>query len=386
MSTRRRFLGNIAAAGGALALQGITNLPIQAEPVTRVSKPLRILILGGTGFVGPHLVHVAVQRGHHVAMLNRGRREPTVFEADFAKVQAFEGDRATPTGYDALKGTTWDVVIETSGYRHTWTQEAAQFFKASAGRYLYISSTGVYWPYHQVDLAENGRVLLEDTPPQPQPTYGVMKALSENEVRSAFGDRGLIIRPGYIVGPGDTTDRWTYWPVRIARGGEILVPGKPTDQVQYIDVRDLSEWMIRLLEDGTGGTFNAVGPARRQTMQEFVYGVAAITSAPLSWTWIEDYEWLGKFPLNKASDGTTSGLNGAIPWVAPLGDELGHMRIDHRKALAAGLTYRPLAVTAADTLAWRNSDAVPQPLRDAPRYVLKPEQELAILEAWKKRA
>jgi len=384
MTTRRRFLGSIAAAGGTLAIQGLSTTA-QAARIQRSAAPLRILILGGTGFVGPHLIHAAVQRGHHVAMLNRGRREPTLFEDDFARVQSFQGDRATPTGYDALKGTTWDVVIETSGYRHPWTREAAQFFRNSAGRYLYVSSTGVYWPYHQVDIAENGRVLLADDPPQAQPTYGVMKALSENEVRTAFGDRALIIRPGYIVGPGDTSDRWTYWPVRIARGGEILVPGKPTDQVQYIDVRDLSEWMIRLLENGTGGTFNAVGPARRQSMQEFVYGVAAITPNPLSWTWIDDYEWLANFPLNKASDGTTSGLMEAIPWVAPRGDELGHMRIDHGKALAAGLTYRPLAVTAADTLTWRNSDAVPKTLRDAPRYVLTPDQERVILDAWKNR-
>lgn len=387
MSTRRRFLGNVAIAGGALALQGVGRLPLVAESGgTLGAARLRILILGGTGFLGPHLVHAAVGRGHEVAMLNRGRREPSLFEADFARVRAFQGDRSTASGYDALKGTTWDVVIETSGYRHTWTREAAQFFEGSAGRYLYVSSTGVYWPYRQVDIAETGEVPLADDPPQAQPSYGVMKALSENEVRSAFGDNALIIRPGYIVGPGDTSDRWTYWPVRIARGGEILVPGKPADQVQYIDVRDLSEWMIRLLENGTGGTFNAVGPVRKQTMEEFVYGIAASTPVPLSWTWIDDYEWLSNFPLNKASDGTTSGLTEAIPWVAPLGTERGHMRIDHRKALAAGLIYRPLAVTAQDTLAWRNSDLVPKVLRDAPRYVLTPEQETAILDAWRKRS
>jgi 2'-hydroxyisoflavone reductase len=212
-----------------------------------------------------------------------------------------------------------------------------------------------------------------------------MKGLSENEVRAGFGDGATIVRPGYIVGPGDTTDRWTYWPMRIVRGGEIMVPGHRDDPVQYIDVRDLIAWVIRLVEGGVGGTFNAVGPGRRQTMQEFVYGVAAITSAPLSWTWIDDYEWLRRYPLRRRDDGTTSGLEYAVPWILPEGNALGHMRIDNRRAIAAGLVYRPLADTARDTVAWRQSDAVPQALRDQPRYVLTEQQEREMVEAWGRR-
>ncbi|MDH5197669.1 MAG: hypothetical protein OEY20_10485, partial [Gemmatimonadota bacterium] len=252
-------------------------------------------------------------------------------------------------------------------------------------QYLYISSTGVFYPYLTTDIPEDGPVLLSDDPPQEQPSYGVMKALSENEVRGAFGDRGTIVRPGYIVGPGDPTDRWTYWPVRIARGGEILVPGRKTDPVQYIDVRDLIAWVIRLAEDRVGGTFNAVGPGRKQTMEEFVYGLGATTAEPLSWTWIEDYEWLTAYPLRRRNDGSTSGLQYAVPWIMAEGDALGHMQIDNRRAIAAGLTYRPLADTARDTVAWRTSDAVPQTLRDQPRYVLAAEQETAMLEAWRSR-
>ena len=384
MTTRRQFLENAAALGGVMTLSSLSGSSLAAlEPPT--TAPLRVLILGGTGYVGPHLVHVLTQRGHKVSMLNRGRRQPGLFEPDFAGVEAIQGDRATPSGYDGLKGKRWDAVIETSGQQVPWTRAAAQALKDSVGRYMYVSSTGVFLPYKTVEIKEDGPVPLKDDPPQPNPSYGVMKALSENEVRSAFGDRAIIIRPGYIVGPGDLSDRWTYWPVRVARGGEILVPGKRNDPVQYIDVRDLTEWMVRLLENNTNGTFNVTGPARKQTMAEFVYGLGAITSAPLSWTWIEDYEFLKTFAFRKTQQGQDVHLTYAVPWVMADGDNLGHMRIDISKAIAAGLTYRPLAVTAQDTIAWRASNAVPEALRTTPRYVLNAEQEQAILTAWKKR-
>ncbi|HEX6693494.1 MAG TPA: NAD-dependent epimerase/dehydratase family protein [Longimicrobiales bacterium] len=380
MTTRRDFVRTAALATSAAAVA-----PRHLSAVLASPRALRILILGGTGFLGPYLVHNARQRGHSVSILTRGRREPGLFESDFEGVEHLIGDRNQPNGLDALKGKKWDVVIETSGYRHPWTRESAQALKGSVGRYMYVSSTGVYWPYHTVDIDESGRVLLADNPPTPEPTYGVMKALSENEVKSAFGNNAIIVRPGYIVGPGDTSDRWTYWPVRVMRGGEIMVPGNPTDQVQYIDVRDLTEWMIRMLENGTTGTFNAVGPARKQTMQEFVYGLAALTPAPLSWTWIQDNDWLKNYPLRKLQNGTTEGLLEAVPWIMPLPDELGHMRAVGRKAIDAGLTFRPLAVTAQDTITWRASDDVPAALRQTPRYVMSAEDEARLLAAWKNR-
>jgi 2'-hydroxyisoflavone reductase len=380
MTSRRDFIRTAAVATSAAAVA-----PKQMSAVLAAPRAMRILILGGTGFLGPHLVHAARQRGHSLSILTRGRREPGLFESDFVDVEHLKGDRSQPTWADALKGKKWDVVIETSGYKNEWTHDAAQQLKGSVGRYMYVSSTGVYWPYHTVDIDESGRVQLKEDTPTPSGSYGVMKALSENEVRNAFGSNAIIVRPGYIVGPGDTSDRWTYWPVRVMRGGEIMVPGKPDQQVQYIDVRDLSEWMIRVLENGTTGTFNAVGPARRQTMQEFVYGLASLTSAPLSWTWIQDEDWLQKYPLTKLPDGKTEGLTEAVPWIMPLPDELGHMKANGAKAIAAGLTFRTLAVTAADTIAWRASDAVPKALRDKPRYVLSAEDEAGILAAWKRR-
>jgi 2'-hydroxyisoflavone reductase len=253
------------------------------------------------------------------------------------------------------------------------------------GRWLYVSSTGVFWPYRTTHILEDGPVPLVDTPPQDPPSYGVMKALSEAHVREGFGRNALVVRPGYIVGPGDLSDRWTYWPVRVARGGEIPVPGKRSDPVQYVDVRDLSGWMIRLLEEDTTGTFTATGPARHQTMEEFVYGLGATTGAPLSWTWLDDYDFLKGYPLRELEGGGAQGLLESIPWVLPEGDELGHMQIDSRKALAAGLEPRPLAETATDTARWRLSDAAPATLQERPRYVLTPEQEASLLTAWKER-
>ena len=356
-----------------------------AFPFGRVlaQQPLRMLMLGGTGFLGPHLVHAALARGHQVAMLNRGRRVPAQNAEDFARVEALRGDRSQPDAYASLKGRTWDVVVDTAS-SVPWTRAAVAALTGAAGRYVYVSSTGVHWPYRTVDISEDGPVTLADTPVQDPPSYGVMKALSENAAREGFPMGHLIVRPGYIVGPGDTSDRFTYWPVRISRGGEVLVPGKKTDFVQYLDVRDLAAWMVRLMEERATGTFNAVGPAAPQTLTQFIDGLAPLAPPGTSYTWIEDYAWLSRYPLRTPAPGDPGGLIEAIPWVLAEGDELGHMRIRNRKALAAGLTYRSLLTTARDTLAWRQSDAVPEALRATPRYVLTAVQETAILKAWKK--
>jgi 2'-hydroxyisoflavone reductase len=390
MTTRRTFVHALAA--GALGMDllrphALFASATEAAPVmpARRGARLRILILGGTAFLGPHLVRYARARGHHVTIFTRGRREPGLFEQSFADVDHRVGDRSEPDGLAALRGGTWDAVIDTSGHDARWTRESATLLRGSVGRYMYVSSTGVFLPYHTTDIPEDGPILLADSPPRDPPSYGVMKALSENETRAVFGDDAIVVRPGYIVGPGDGSDRWTYWPVRIARGGEIMVAGRRSDPVQYIDVRDLTEWMIRLLEDGTTGTFNAAGPRRKQTLEEFVYGVAAITPVDLSWTWIEDYEWLRGYPFRTLQSGGTAGFTYSVPWIMAEGENLGHMQIDSTRARATGLDFRPLAVTAMDTLEWRLSDAVPHALRDRPRFVLSEEDERKMLAAWRRR-
>ncbi|MBL8137094.1 MAG: NAD-dependent epimerase/dehydratase family protein [Acidobacteria bacterium] len=348
-------------------------------------SPKRILFLGGTGFIGPHLVHAALDRGHRVSMLNRGRRAPNQHADDFAKVEALRGDRSQPDAYASLAGRTWDVVVDTAN-SVPWTRAAVAALTGAVRQYVYVSSTGVFWPYRTVEIPEDGPVVLEDTPPRTPPSFGVMKAQSERAVREGMPGRALVIRPGYIVGPGDTSDRFTYWPVRMARGGEVLVPGRRDDRVQYIDVRDLAAWMVRLMEQGAAGTFNAVGPASPQTLAQFIDGLRPLAPSGTSFSWIEDYAFLSAYPLRAPSADDPGGLIEAIPWVMAAGDELGHMRISHRKAVAAGLTYRPLIDTARDTLAWRQSDAVPEALRTTPRYVLTAEQERAVLAAWRARA
>ncbi|MCC7127181.1 MAG: NAD-dependent epimerase/dehydratase family protein [Acidobacteria bacterium] len=372
MTTRRDVLRiGSTAAMAALAAR----VPLAAR------QQRRVLLLGGTGFIGPHLVHAALAAGHQVTMLNRGRREPNQNAADYARVEAIRGDRSQPDAYAGLAGRTWDVVVDTATNLQ-WTREAVAALKGRAGRFMYVSSTGVFHPYRTVNIAEDGPVLLADTPPQDPPSYGVLKAQSEQIVRTGFPKRDLIIRPGYIVGPGDTSDRFTYWPVRVARGGEVLVPGRKTDPVQYIDVRDLAAWMIRLVNRDDAGTFNVVGPAAPQTMEQFIEGLRPLAPAGTRFTWIEDYAWLKAYPLRPARDGDTTGFTYAIPWVMAEGDDLGHMRIDHRKALKAGLTFRPLLDTARDTIAWRSSSAVPEALRKEPRYVMTERQEAEMLKAW----
>lgn len=357
---------------------------LAAEVALFAQKPKRILFLGGTGFIGPHIIHAALARGHQVAMMNRGQREPNQNADDFSKVEAIRGDRSLPNAYANLAGKKWDVVIDT-GTNVQWTREAVAALKGSAGRFMYVSSTGVFLPYRTVDIPEDGPVPLVDTPPQTPPSYGVIKAQSEQEVRLGMPGREIIVRPSYIVGPGDTSDRFTYWPVRVQKGGEIPVPGRKTDFVQYVDVRDLAEWMVAMIESDRSGTYNIAGPAQKQTLLEFVEALRPLATAPVTYTWIEDYAWLKAYPLRKSADGKVSGLDYSIPWVMSEGDELGHTQISNKKAIAAGLKFRPLLTTARDTIAWRASNAVPEALRKQPRYVVSPEQEQAILAAWKSR-
>lgn len=345
---------------------------IPGSTSSQAPRSLNILILGGTSFLGPHQVRYALERGHKVSIFTRGRTEPQLFQDAFQRVEHLTGDRAD--NLEALKGRSWDAVMDNSGARVAWTRDSARLLKDSCDAYLYVSSTGVYYPYLTTGISEDGPVPLVDESDgeNGSAAYGVMKAKSELEARKAFGDdRTLVVRPGYIVGPGDRSDRFTYWPVRIHGGGEVLVPGKEDDPVQFIDVRDLTEWMIRCLEAHRSGVFNATGPEHSLTMAEFVYGVRAVTTSEVRWTWIPDYDFL-----------KARGLLYAIPWIMPVGDELGSLRIDVSRAVAHGLTYRPLAETAGDTLAWWYSDAVLPERRAGPRFVLDPQEEAEILQAW----
>jgi 2'-hydroxyisoflavone reductase len=360
--SRRTFVVTAAAATGAVALGQLPS----------PSKPLRILILGGTGFIGPHQVRYAVARGHKVSVFNRGKTNPGSVPAG---VERLEGDRNGQL--DALKNREWDAVIDNPTTLPKWVRDAAAILKGSVGQYLFISTISVYADNSKLNNDESDATgvlpegaSLDEVKPN---TYGPLKALAEKEAEKAFPGRTTIVRPGLIVGPGDNTDRFTYWPVRIARGGEVLAPGNPSDPVQIIDARDLAEWTIRLLEQKTFGTFNATGPAHPMTMAEMLYGIKAVTTAGAQFTWV---------PASFLEAQKVAPWSDMPVWIPPQGEYAGFGSRNIAKAVAAGLTFRPLADTAKATLEFHES-------RDAERKSkmragLKPEREAEVLAAWKK--
>ena len=372
--TRRRFLATSAAAAGTAALGPARALAASASPAVtaatdptprRSHRPLRILILGGTGFIGPHMVRYAMYRGHHVTLFNRGRTAPELFPG----VETLIGDRDGQL--DALRGGTWDAVIDNSGYVPRHVRDSAELLRDSVGRYLF-TSTGSVYNFDQDELTEDSELLpIEDpTSEDVNRYYGPLKVLCENAVMDTYRERGTVMRLHVVAGPGDPTDRFTYWPVRIDHGGEIIAPGSPDTPVQYIDVRDLAEFMMLCLERDIGGIYNTAGPALDPTsMAEFLYGIRAVTSTPLSFTWMdEDFlaEREARFQL----------------WYPPTeGPIRGLSRVRSHRAVAVGLKFRPLAVTALDTLDWFNS--LPEERRNA--FELNLERDQGLLEEWKAR-
>lgn len=346
-----------------------TGLLAAHEPRTRhrgadrAPTPLRILILGGTSYIGPYQVRYAIERGHEITLFNRGRTNPQLFPG----VEKLRGDRNGDL--KALEGREWDAVIDNSATDPAWVRATARLLAGSVRYYMFTSSTGVYYPYLTTGIDETVEPRLVDDPETGEASsYGVQKALSELEAREAFPDGAIIVRPHYIVGPHDPKDRLTYWAVRIDRGGEVLAPGHPHDEVQFIDVRDLTEWMIRMIEDGNIGVYNATGPLSRLSTAEMVYGLRAITSTAIGFTWVDT-----NFLIE-------NGIRYMVPWVAPRDEAFGMSTIDGTKAVAHGLTYRPLAVTAMDTLEWWNT--LPEERRAA-MAGLPAEREREVLDAWR---
>ena len=378
--TRRRFLATSAAAAGAAALtpgQALsasasragspfgTGAPAPHPAPTPTPRPLRILFLGGTGFIGPHMVRYAMYRGHEVTLFNRGRTAPELFPG----VETLIGDRDDQL--DSLRGGTWDAVIDNSGYVPRHVRDSAELLRDSVGRYLF-TSTGSVYNFDQDELTEDAGLLpIEDpTSEDVDRYYGPLKVLCENAVTDTYGERGTVVRLHVVAGPGDPTDRFTYWPVRINHGGEIIAPGSQSTPVQFIDVRDLAEFMVLCLERDIGGTYNAAGPALDPTsMAEFLYGIRAITSTNLSFTWIDEQflvEQEARFQL----------------WYPPTeGAIRGLSRVRSHKGVAAGLKFRPLAETAFDTLEWFKS--LPEERRNG--FELNLERDRQVLEAWKAR-
>ena len=340
-------------------------------------KPSRILILGGTGFTGPYQVRYALSRGHKVTTFNRGKTHPGELPAE---VEQLVGDRNGKL--DALKNRQWDVVIDNPTTLPAWVRDAAQLLKGNVDRYIFISTISVYGevkqgvdesaPVEKYEGPDPYKETLEAMKASGYKTYGPLKALSEKEAEKWFPGKALIIRPGLIVGPRDETDRFTYWPVRIDRGGEVLAPGDPNDPVQFIDARDLAEWTIRMVENGETGIYNATGPAKPLGIGPMLDGIKDAEKSNATFTWVNE-EFLTQQKVEPWSD---------MPvWT---GKESGLARTNISRALAKGLTFRPLADTARDTLSWFKS--LPKDRQSKLRAGLTAEREAEVLAAWHKRA
>ncbi len=376
--SRRTFLKLSAMVGGTAGLgliPGASALSAAIGTTGRAAKGLRILILGGTGFTGPFQVRYALSRGHQVTVFNRGRTHPGELPKE---AEQLLGDRNGKL--DALRGRRWDVCIDIPTTLPVWVRDAAQILKGNVDRYVFISTISVYSDTSKLGMDETaplakytGADAMKETNATMRANnfalYGPLKALSEAEAEKWFPAKALIIRPGYIVGPGDESDRFTYWPVRVERGGEVLAPGTAADPIQIIDARDLAEWTIRMVEQGTVGSFNAVGPKSKLTMGRMLAEIKKTTGSDARFTWVDD-----KFLSSEK-------IIDDIPiWTSPHGPEIGYSTMNINKALSKGLTFRPLSDTTRATLDWFRKQPVDRQMRM--RAGLKPAREAEVLAAW----
>jgi 2'-hydroxyisoflavone reductase len=360
-------LGSLASLA-AVSLAGCDRQAAGTSTPDKPGGPLHILILGGTGFLGPHFVRDALARGHKVTLFNRGKTNPELF----ADLEQLRGDRRAGD-LAALEGRRFDAVIDTSGYVPKEVTATAKLL-ASSGQYLFVSSVSVYRDQFKHGLrVDDPLAELPDPDTEDVPTYyGALKAACERAAEAAMPGKTTIVRPGLIVGPGDPTDRFTYWPVRIARGGEMIAPGKVDDPVQLIDARDLAAFMVDCVEQRSFKPYNAVGPAERLTVEAMLRtGIDALGSdAKLTWI---PAEFLAEHEVTPWMD---------MPvWVPPEDKEFGGLgSVELGDAPTDGLQFRPLAETMRDTLAYWNE--LPEDRRAKPRAGLAAERETEVLAAF----
>jgi 2'-hydroxyisoflavone reductase len=328
---------------------------------------MRILIIGGTRFLGRHLVESALERSHEVILFNRGRSNPGLFP----QLETILGDREQDV--DKLQGRIWDAVIDVAGYLPRIVRLSAEVLKENVARYVFISSVSVYDNFKQIGIDESypvGKLENETVEEITGETYGPLKALCEKVVQDIYGERALIIRPGLIVGPHDPTDRFTYWPVRIARGGDVLAPQKPDAPIQVIDVRDLSDFIIKLIQDNGSGVYNATGPDYGLTIGKLLEVSRQVSGSDANVHWAS-VDFLSQQKVEPWSDMPT--------WIPEDEEGVGFSRIDVSKAIAAGLRFRPLEETVRDTLTWAQT----RPADHERRAGLTEERETQVLTALK---
>ena len=381
---RREFIGSMGLLGVGLAL------PSHSAAVAKTGKPesengvtpRKILILGGTGFIGPNMVKYAVERGHEVSIFTRGNKK-----SETPGVEHLIGDRNDDLS--ALEGRTWDVVLDNNARDYRWVKLSTEMLKGAVGHYLFVSSISSY-QYEVDNSSATGyefkervlkKPLMDETYPLNTPIgawkdgdeaeYGLTKALSEKLAHAAFPGRTTVVRPGLIAGPGDPTNRWSYWLQRVAEGGEILAPGNPEHVFQVIDQRDLTEWIVRLAENETMGDFNAAGPESRMTMNRMLHGIWAATGSDSRPVWVDE-TFLEKQNVQPWQD-----MPGWVPG-------LGLVFVDIGSSINAGLTFRPMAVSARDHLEWELHRPKEGDENNGYRqFGISRDKEKELLAAWK---
>ncbi len=388
-TSRRTFLKASAAVSGAVGFGALPKLGFGGDQpavliprsVPPAPKPLEILILGGTGFTGPEQVEYALARGHKVTLLNRNQRRPDLFKG---KVEQLVGDLNNDVS--ALKGKKFDVVIDNPTTFPAWVRNAAQYLAGNTNHYIFISTLSVYADNSTPNADETAATTPMSASLDPYTLvpehagqhYSELKSYAEKEVEKQYAGMSTIIRPGLIVGPLDPTDRFTYWPVRIDKGGTVLAPGTPNDPTQFIDARDLAEWTVRVAENRELGTYNATGPTAPLTLAEMLYGIKAVTTAGAQFKWV---------PADFLEEQKVRPWRDATVWMNPAGPMAGFMRRSTSRALAKGLTFRPLAVTAKETLDWHKTRPPEdqKKLDGGERAGMPAAREAEVLKAWETR-
>jgi len=352
--TRREFLRTSSLLAAALAANRLAaarqgapapkHAPSAAPSVAKAAKPLKLLILGGTGFLGPCIVRRAVARGHTMTLFNRGKTDP----AAFPDLEKLRGDRSTGD-LKALEGREWDAVVDTSGYFPKQVRESAALLGDHVNQYVFVSTISVYQPLDKAGADESAPLAQMPANVDPETTktiganYGALKALCEQAAEKEMPGQVTNVRPGLIVGPDDDSDRYTYWPVRVADGGEVLAPGQPEDPVQFVDVRDLADFIVLCLEKATVGVMNATGPLGGMEVGKMLEACKEAAQSDAKFTWAPD-DFLDANKISGWSD---------LPvWISPRQPGGGLTSISVERAVKAGLVFRSPVETARDTLEW----------------------------------
>lgn len=371
-NTRREFIKGSLLGGAAIAGAGLTSSAAATEH-SNTSKPLDILVLGGTGFIGPHMVREALRRGHSVTLFNRGRTN----NALFPDLETIKGDRGGDL--TMLAGRKWDAVIDNSGYVPRHVQNSAATLASNVDQYLYISTISVYDSFARANDEDSKRASIDDESIEEVTgeTYGPLKALCEKRVQAEISAKRLtILRPTYICGPGDHTDRFSYWAVRAAHGGEMLLPGEANYPMQIIDVRDLANFTIDCLDNTQAGIFNTVTPVGSLTIGDVLEDSQAVSASSVDPVWVDE-----AFALQALENNTVRNWGMFPIWHALNGDDAKASSVSGQRARAAGMHNRPVRETIRDLLTWW--ETLPEERTATMRAGMTAEQEAELIARWK---